>query len=186
VTAVPLFAKAFTEISPDGCWTWTGPLLPNGYAQTSHFGQSKYVHRLSWEKANGPIPDGLVVDHLCRNRACLNPEHLEVVSNWENLRRGNTLVAFATADHGDYLTTTQAAKRLGLPRTTVRSWIASGKLPVAKVVESARPCNLHLRSDVDALISSHKQAARIGEHAIDGHLVVGGDDLATVVTGHGA
>ncbi len=72
------------------CWVWTASLKPNGYGQ---FGLSKerrsaYAHRVSYEMAHGAIPEGMHLDHLCRNPACVNPAHLEVVTCLENLRRG--------------------------------------------------------------------------------------------------
>ena len=59
-----------------------------GYKRISYRGIKQYAHRVAYEKRYGPIPRGLVIDHLCRNPACCNPDHLEAVTNQENLRRG--------------------------------------------------------------------------------------------------
>ena len=61
---------------------------PDGYVQVSVQGQLQYAHRLAYQSFYGPIPDGLVIDHLCRNRTCCNPAHLEAVTNRENTLRG--------------------------------------------------------------------------------------------------
>lgn len=66
-----------------GCWEWTGHIDSNGYGKASR----GWAHRLSYEAFVAPIPEGLEIDHLCRNRRCVNPEHLETVSRAENLRR---------------------------------------------------------------------------------------------------
>ncbi len=80
------------EVQPDGCWLWTGTIRGTGYGTMKIFGGFAYAHRLSYELFVGPIPDGLVIDHLCCNRACVNYEHLEPVTNQENLLRSpNTL-----------------------------------------------------------------------------------------------
>jgi hypothetical protein len=67
------------------CIVWSKPNGSTGYGQLSVGNVRRYVHRLAFELHNGPIPDGMVIDHRCYNRACLNPEHLAAVSNKENL-----------------------------------------------------------------------------------------------------
>ncbi len=73
--------------SPDGCWVWQAT-LNGGYGRLRMDGSNVYAHRASYEAYVGPVPDGLFIDHLCRNRACVNPAHLEPVSMEENIRRG--------------------------------------------------------------------------------------------------
>lgn len=83
------------EVVTDSCWIWTGPLERDGYARQMKVGSRtdntrKMVrpHRFSYTQFVGPIPDGYTIDHLCRIRCCVNPEHLEPVSAAENTQRG--------------------------------------------------------------------------------------------------
>jgi hypothetical protein len=72
-----------------GCWEWQGTLSVEGYGVLRiDYAQVK-AHRWVYEQRVGPIPDGLVIDHLCRNRRCVNPDHLDVVTLGENTRRSN-------------------------------------------------------------------------------------------------
>lgn len=73
-----------------GCWEWQATVNWGGYGQFSMNGGHMMAHRASYILHCGPIPEGLDLDHLCRNRKCVCPDHLEPVTRSENLRRGET------------------------------------------------------------------------------------------------
>lgn len=86
--------RASVTIDERGCWVWQKSTLAGGYGQiwvgsrTDGTRRRQVAHRASYEAFVGPVPDGLFLDHLCRNRACVNPDHLEPVSTQTNIRRG--------------------------------------------------------------------------------------------------
>lgn len=86
--------RAKADPSAVGCWRWMGSFMhDSGYAQLHvKLRDGRWsvtvAHRVAYEIYRGPIPDGLVLDHLCRNRWCVNPQHLEAVSDRTNILRG--------------------------------------------------------------------------------------------------
>ena len=97
-------ARAFIarriDVTDTGCWVPRLRRDPEGYVRTTFRYRHYFLHRRSCEAHIGPIPDGLVIDHLCRERACCNPEHLEAVTVWENtLRSSNPLALQSRQTH---------------------------------------------------------------------------------------
>ena len=72
----------------DSCWIWVGGRMSAGYGTFTSFGRNILPHRYSYKLFKGDIPEGKQIDHLCRNTICVNPNHLEAVTQKENLLRG--------------------------------------------------------------------------------------------------
>lgn len=96
----------------DTCWNWRGTPDQKGYGHITLTRDGKWTplsaHRVAYMLLVGPLAPELTIDHLCRNRLCVNPAHLEAVSRWENVRRGNTITGNNTRKthcaHGHALT----------------------------------------------------------------------------------
>jgi hypothetical protein len=110
---MPVADRFFSHVDKDGpapehrpelgpCWEWTGSVSGLGYARfyvtvAPYERESFAAHAWSWEQVHGPVPEGLELDHLCRNRRCVNPAHLEPVTHLENMLRGQTVNAINAA-----------------------------------------------------------------------------------------
>jgi|SRR5271165_2340881 len=82
-------SKFFSKVNKtDTCWLWTGWLSKGGYGYFDLEGKKKIAHKWYWEKIKGPYNRPMQLDHLCRVRNCVNPDHLELVTQVENIRRG--------------------------------------------------------------------------------------------------
>lgn len=84
------WSKVDDSAGPDACWPWMSTINPQGYGrfQTRSY-RGDNAHRIAWEIGHAsPIPEGMSLDHLCRNRVCCNPAHLEPVTHRENVVRG--------------------------------------------------------------------------------------------------
>lgn len=80
---------SFVEVIPRGCWFWKGAKNgARGYGMFWNNGQMQVAHRYLYEAINGAVPIGFELDHLCRNKSCVNPNHLEIVTRQENTKRG--------------------------------------------------------------------------------------------------
>ena len=99
ISSLPTYFQDRIAPAESGCWEWTGPLHHNGYAACSRTAGTNRGHRVTYMLLVGPIPAGLVLDHLCRVRRCINPMHLEPVTDDENKRRGNALITHCPQGH---------------------------------------------------------------------------------------
>lgn len=99
----PIAERFWEKVLPanvDACWIWQSTLTEDGYGRFYlRPGRKVMAHRHSWESFFGPIPDGLFLDHLCRQRRCVNPYHLDVVTNLVNAQRGKAGINFSARTH---------------------------------------------------------------------------------------
>ena len=120
-------------IEESGCWRWTKALTSSGYGHFHFRGAYYQAHRLVYGLHRGLVPDGLIIDHLCRNRACVNPTHMEPVTHRENTRRGvGTLLNQSKAD------AIRGAVASGNSQRVVARWFGVDHSTVSRIVNGSR------------------------------------------------
>lgn len=120
------------KLDPEtGCWVWQRTMFANGYGDVGARGDvgTRVAHRMVYEQHKGSVPEGMQLDHLCRNRACVNPDHLEPVTGEENIRRGNVAildkpqVKKIRSRHAAFVR--DLAEEYGVGETTIRAAITN-------------------------------------------------------------
>lgn len=133
------------------CWTWTAFIRPEGYGHMRVGKDVILAHRLAYELYVGPVPDGLTLDHLCRNRRCVNPAHLEPVTGSENTKRGIK-----------YLSTLTSCKR-GHPFDEANTHMYNGsRICKTCAYEKVKRRRLAARSGIPAVKNTDKSMCRKG------------------------
>ena len=157
-----LWAKVKDTSDPDGCGLWTGSTTDNGYGQIRDGTRRVLVHRLSYALAHGGTPSELQIDHVwdkgCRHRNCVNPAHLELVTNQENTKRVKAVAKYSRVETEDrrakfvteYLVDfngSQAAQRAGYAKSSAK--VQACKL--LKLPEIRHAIAEYMRADAEAI-----------------------------------
>ena len=142
ITKEDRFREKWTT-EPSGCWKWTASVRPNGYGQFWDGVRVTYAHRVSYEMHNGEIPDGYVVMHSCDHKWCVNPDHLIATSQAENVAdyvKKDKLTRLPKDKRrlikeliGCGLSQSEIARKLSIPRSTVRYWGVAGVRQIPKI-----------------------------------------------------
>lgn len=145
--------EAYSAVTESGCWVWQRP-LKNGYGEVSIRNRCRKAHRVAYQLLVGPIPDGLSLDHLCRNRACINPAHLEPVTNRVNVLRGvGPTAANAAATH------------CGRGHALTPDNLRQSALPWRLCLTCDRDRKLRRKANIaEAMWASREAAAQLREH----------------------
>jgi len=130
------FGKFDFPVKKNDCWPWKGAKIPQGYGAIRIQDEFFLAHRVAYEQWRGSIPTDLILDHLCHNRSCVNPAHLEAVTHQVNILRGTG----ATARHAR-----KAQCPCGLPYTTRQYRV--GKEGRTREVRGCKVCRSKYRRE---------------------------------------
>jgi hypothetical protein len=164
-------------ITPTGCWEWTGAKWDNGYGYITRDYKKIRLHLWSFRLFNGPIPPGHVVDHVCRNRSCFNPRHLEAIDDVSNVRRGGCAKLTPGKRirihkyHAAGLNYGEIGRRIGVSKWTVRdvikgwSWGSASQRRVRKPRKPEPGIYLLCKGQVVVYVGqSLRMTSRISNH----------------------
>ena len=143
-----------------GCWTWTGAKQPRGYGLLEIGNTAILAHRFSYEHHVGPVPDGLELDHLCRNTSCVNPKHLEAVTHRENVRRGHGPLARKLSQN------TKLECKQGHPFTPENTYTWVNRRGTFRYCRACNRVNVRLRDARAKVSRQERDALRRAEPAV--------------------
>lgn len=133
----PRFMEKVVVDAALGCWQWNGG-CSRGYGQFWHEGRTVPAHRFAYEHLVGPIQSGAVIDHLCRTKACVNPAHLEPVTQRQNVHRGDAIRPRTHCKRGHLLVAGNVYERPGGIRECLTCRIDRRRRETAKMADVLR------------------------------------------------
>lgn len=150
-----------------GCWLWTGRRKDSGYGQSWLDGVQTNAHRIAYIVWRGPVPDGLEVDHICHVRACINPDHLQLATRHENVRRQLRHLAPHCANGHDRSVHTVVVREGGRERRRCRACARVTEARKAERRRGGRPSRGPARKLTTDAVADIRRLARRGYKLVE-------------------
>lgn len=148
----PVAERLWARVDKSGdCWIWTGGTSDHGYGAIWNNGKVASAHRVAFELENGPIPDGLFIDHICHNPPCVNPQHLRLATNKQNMEnRSGADKGSRTGIRGVYWSTRNKSYQAAVQHDGKNYWLGyHDSLAAAEAIVTAKRNELFTHNDAD-------------------------------------